>query len=268
MGICDTTIPIAETPRKGGGKLTPKKRPNTIIGTMTIPEDTQIQTWEKNCADLLESARNIDAANTDQHSLQNVKKYLNRPLANSDLSPSSPKFAPFRKVTRPDGSPPIPLVKTRKRSNTAEEILSHIPEHIQEKNKSKVSHKILNFGKYYKKLPKTAGDLFGVSAGTVDNTYLEKLEKEEAALQKRIDELREKERELLKNRAAASGKSSASSMLSRKKKEIRKVNTREISICERLGSGFSGAVVYSCIVDGIISVATSTAKISSDFLFF
>lgn len=65
-----------------------------------------------------------------------------------------------------------------------------------------------------------------------------------------MEELKEKEQALLQSCNILSTKTSSSPLLPRKKKDIKKVNTREISICERLGSGFSGAVVYSCIVDG------------------
>ena len=65
-------------------------------------------------------------------------------------------------------------------------------------------------------------------------------EKEEIALQKRISELQKKEKSLLRT-----------SLSKISKKSMIVVDTKKISICERLGSGASGAVVYSCIVDGI-----------------
>ena len=80
---------------------------------------------------------------------------------------------------------------------------------------------------------------------------------------KKIEELKEKEKELLRSCTLLKKNSAPSNIPNRKRKDTRKVNTRDISICERLGSGFSGAVVYSCIVDGLFDFVTLLVLIIS-----
>jgi len=76
-----------------------------------------------------------------------------------------------------------------------------------------------------------------------------RLQQEEANLAKRVEALERKEKELVSSCDILSGGSPGNARKKKKNRELT-VNTSDIRICSRLGSGGSGAVVHSCIVDG------------------
>ena len=77
---------------------------------------------------------------------------------------------------------------------------------------------------------------------------------------KRVEELEEREAELLKSYNSLST-SLSRPKLSRKKKRRRdcmQVDTSRLQVCSRLGAGGSGTEVYSCNVDGAWSCSRSS----------
>jgi len=133
---------------------------------------------------------------------------------------------------------------------------SHSPEPIR-KSKSK------NFLDRFRASPSKERELLDESQSQLIfladiSKRIRKLTEEEERIQKRVDALYEKEKELLRScsvlEETCSGKSKSKTRtrISGNSKKIPKivVDTGNIVICDRIGSGCSGAVVYSCLVDG------------------
>ena len=66
----------------------------------------------------------------------------------------------------------------------------------------------------------------------------------------RVDYLKGRERDTLWQSARKSTRAIARTTNLSKSLKKRTVDVSNIVVCERIGSGCSGAVVYSCIVDG------------------